>query len=71
MQHLRIDSNKPGHFACVVLTPQATKGDARPLWKLHLIVPAASCGEYYIKAYHRAALVVNISGTSNEVAEPG
>ena len=33
------------HFAYGVLTPHATKGDARPLWISHWMVPAASCGE--------------------------
>jgi Repeat of Unknown Function (DUF347) len=33
-------------FAHGGLTPRATKGDARPLWKPQLMVPAASSGEY-------------------------
>jgi len=28
-----------------VLTSRATKGDVRPLWKPHLVVPAARSGE--------------------------
>ena len=32
------------HFAFGVLTPRATKGDARPLWKPHLVVPAQGAG---------------------------
>jgi hypothetical protein len=31
--------NKRSHFASGVLTPDLTKGDARPLGKLHLMVP--------------------------------
>ena len=37
---------KSGHFACGVLTPQATKGDVRPLWKLYNVVPASRSGIY-------------------------
>ncbi len=36
------------HFACGDLTPPATKGVARPLWKPHLVVPA-SRGEIYME----------------------
>ena len=35
---------KRSHFAGGDLTPPLTKGDARPLWKPHLIVPASRGG---------------------------
>jgi len=37
---------KRSHFAGGDLTPPLTKGDARPLWKSHLIVPASRGGVY-------------------------
>jgi len=43
-------ANIPSHFAGGVNTPPATKGDARPLWKPHLIVPASRGGESLIDA---------------------
>ena len=39
-------NNKRSHFAGGVLTPPLTKGDARPLWKPHKIVPASRGGVY-------------------------
>jgi len=35
---LSVLNNKRNHFAAGVLTPAATKGDARPLWNPHLTV---------------------------------
>ena len=36
--------NKLSHFAGGVLTPPLTKGDARPLWKPHNVVPPQEAG---------------------------
>jgi len=38
------ETNKLSDFACGVLTPLLSKGDARPVWKPHLIVSASRGG---------------------------
>ena len=45
-QTLHEKLNKRSHFAGGVLTPPLTKGDARPLWKPHNVVPASRGGVY-------------------------